>query len=116
MTGSIPTELLRLPKLEELFLDANFFNGSLPADACASLGGSLTDLSLSNNEFSGTLDLRGCRSLISVNLNNNKCGRGMVAGNWHPLPPLPPAGADANAAAANAAAAASRRMRRAACK
>ena len=72
LTGTVPTQLSRLTRLEALYLTFNQLTGTIPAD----LGRltSLTHLGLYNNQLSGTIpsELSNLTNLRQLGLQNNE--------------------------------------------
>ena len=72
LTGTVPTQLSRLTRLEALYLTFNQLTGTIPAD----LGRltSLTHLGLYNNQLSGTIprDLSNLTNLRQLSLQHNE--------------------------------------------
>ncbi|XP_044511510.1 MDIS1-interacting receptor like kinase 2-like [Mangifera indica] len=78
LSGSIPQEIGSLMKLSVLQLDTNQFIGPLP-NICQ--GGSLTNFSASNNNFTGNIPkgLKTCTSLVTVHLEVNQLTGNLTA-------------------------------------
>ncbi|EEF49004.1 probable inactive receptor kinase At4g23740 [Ricinus communis] len=71
LSGSFPSDFVRLGNLTGLYLQFNSFSGSLPSDF--SMWKNLTVLDLSNNAFNGSIppSISNLTHLTSLNLSNN---------------------------------------------
>jgi Leucine-rich repeat (LRR) protein len=78
-TGSIPLSLARLPFLNRLFVQDNLLSGHLDMVFNGSLQRNLSNVQLSNNQFTGTLpeQLFLTNSLVSVSAVSN-CFHGLI--------------------------------------
>eukprot|EP00981_Chlorochromonas_danica_P003302 scaffold642_cov166-Ochromonas_danica.AAC.19 len=72
--GSIPKCLFSMPKLRTLHLSGNGLEGSIPVEEEQELGASLSDLSLSHNQLTGSLPppLRGGSRWVNLDVSYNK--------------------------------------------
>eukprot|EP00981_Chlorochromonas_danica_P000804 scaffold192_cov320-Ochromonas_danica.AAC.15 len=77
--GSIPKCLFSMPKLRTLHLSGNGLEGSIPVEEEQELGASLSDLSLSHNQLTGSLPppLRGGSRWVNLDVSYNKLKGGL---------------------------------------
>lgn len=70
LRGTLPTEIVTLPKLESLILSGNEYNGTIPPTLFTHK--KLESLNLSGNNLSGTIPFAPSSTLTSLEVGNNQ--------------------------------------------